>query len=161
MRRPLVVLFLFAFAFAAPAVSAQTRADDGSISIMRPEGAPPAKNKAHKSRKKRHRATRHPIPHQARGSSNPVYPVPLPAPQHPLAVPHYRALPPQRAQTPPPLFVPETGRTLPNLPSAGRGLGPGGGESFQQRAARCHQQAGIYGQAAGNPSAYINSCINQ
>ena len=126
---------------------------------MREEGAPPAKAKPHKEK---HRAKRHRQIHRARGSSNPVYPAPLPPPQKPLAVPHYRAPAPRRAQTPPPLFVPQTGRVLPNLPPSGRGLGPGGKESFQQRAARCHQQAGIYGpNATGNPSTYINSCINQ
>jgi hypothetical protein len=58
------------------------------------------------------------------------------------------------------MFVPETGRVLPNLPPA-VGSGPGGGESFHDRAARCSHQAGVYGQAAGNRSSYINSCINQ
>jgi hypothetical protein len=71
----------------------------------------------------------------------------VPAPQHP-------------AQLPPPLYVPETGRLLPNLPS-GPGSGPHGSETYQDRAARCANQASVYGQAAGNPSAYINSCINQ
>ncbi len=129
---------------------------------MREEGAPPAKAKASNAPKaSEHRAKRLRKSRHVRGSSNPVYPAPLPPPQKPLAVPQLRVAPPRRAQTPPPLLVPQTGRMLPNLPPSGRGLGPGGTESFQQRAARCHQQAGIYGQAAGSPSAYINSCINQ
>jgi hypothetical protein len=61
----------------------------------------------------------------------------------------------QGRKVPPSLYVPETGRTLPNLPS------PTGSETAQGRAARCAHQAGVYGQAAGNRTNYINSCINQ
>ena len=67
--------------------------------------------------------------------------------------------PPAR-QVPPPLLIPQTGRLLPNLPTP-VGAGPGGAETRQDRAARCAHQAGVYGDAAGNPAAYINSCINQ
>jgi hypothetical protein len=158
MRWSLIVLLAFMPAMAAPAASAQTRSDEGTISIMREEGAPPVKTRPHG---KKHRVIRRGKIHHALGSSNPVYPAPLPGPQKPRALPHYRVSPPQRAQTPPPLLVPQTGRFLPNLPPSGRGLGSGGTESFQQRAARCHQQAAIYGQQAGSPSTYINSCINQ
>jgi hypothetical protein len=63
-------------------------------------------------------------------------------------------------RTPPPLPVPETGRVLPNLPATGSG--PGGRETFQDRAVRCAHQSGVYGpNATGSPSSYINSCINQ
>jgi hypothetical protein len=65
-----------------------------------------------------------------------------------------------RAAVPPPLYVPQTGRTLPNLPTVAPS-GPNGMETYQDRAARCAHQAGVYGQAAGNPGAYIGSCINQ
>jgi hypothetical protein len=51
--------------------------------------------------------------------------------------------------------VPQTGRTLPNLPP------PTGTEMSQDRAARCAHQAGVYGQAAGDRTSYINTCINQ
>ena len=44
---------------------------------------------------------------------------------------------------PPPMLVPQTGQVLPD------------------RAVRCANQAGVYGSAAGNPSGYVNSCINQ
>ena len=37
----------------------------------------------------------------------------------------------------------------------------GGVETYQDRAARCAHQAGVYGQAAGDRNAYIGSCINQ
>jgi hypothetical protein len=159
MRQALFVFAVLAATCAASAAWAQARSDDGTISIMREEGAPTPR---HKAAKAKHRAKHQGKARHARGSSNPVYPMPLPAPQRPLAVPQYRVPVVRPAPTQPPLFVPQTGRTLPNLPPSGRGLGPGGTESFQQRAARCHQQAGIYGpNATGSPSAYINSCINQ
>jgi hypothetical protein len=91
---------------------------------------------------------------------NPTYPTPLPAPQSPLPLPHQQAVTPHRAQTPPPLFVPQTRRVLPNLPATGSG--PSGRETFQDRAARCAHQSGLYGsRATGNPSTYLNSCTNQ
>ena len=61
---------------------------------------------------------------------------------------------------PPPIVVPQTGRVLPNLPTV-PGAGPGGRETFQDRAARCAHQAGVYGQAAGDRNSYIGTCINQ
>lgn len=64
------------------------------------------------------------------------------------------------SQTPPPLYVPETGRLLPDLPSP-VGAGPGGAETSQDRAARCAHQAGVYGAAAGDRNAYVGSCINR
>jgi hypothetical protein len=74
-----------------------------------------------------------------------------------------RAPKPQRrgAVTPPPIVVPQTGRVLPNMaPSATNG--PGGTESFHDRASRCTQQAGTYGpDATGDRGTYIRSCINQ
>jgi len=92
----------------------------------------------------------------------PYYPTPLPAPQSPLPLPlpHQQAITPHRAETPPPLFVPQTGRVLPNLPATGSG--PSGRETFQDRANRCAHQSGLYGPTAtGNPSTYLNSCTNQ
>ena len=158
-----IVMLLLAFGFAAPAVSAQSRSDYGIVNIMKPE--PHAHTRARKPARKHehvrnHRARRHYKEQTSRGSSNPVYPAPLPGPQKPLLVPHSRIAPPQRAVAPPPLFVPETGRFVPNLPPA-IGTGPGR-ESFPERAARCQNQAAINGpNVTGNPSAYINSCINQ
>ncbi|MDO8875455.1 MAG: hypothetical protein Q8M24_26840 [Pseudolabrys sp.] len=63
-------------------------------------------------------------------------------------------------QAPPPIYVPETGRLLPNLPAL-PGAGPGGRETAQDRALRCQHQAGVYGDAAGNREAYVGGCINQ
>jgi hypothetical protein len=81
----------------------------------------------------------------------------VPRPEEPKA-----AMPkmPRAPKVPPPIVVPETGRALPNLPTISPS-GPRGTESFQDRAARCAHQAGVYGEAAGNRSAYIGSCVNQ
>lgn len=69
-------------------------------------------------------------------------------------------VPPRTPNMPPPLYVPQTGRLLPNLPAL-PGAGPGGAETSQDRAVRCAHQAGVYGQAAGDRSAYIGACVNQ
>jgi hypothetical protein len=75
-----------------------------------------------------------------------------------------RPLKPARAPTaskvPPPIMVPETGRVLPNLPTLSPS-GPHGTETFQDRAARCAHQSGMYGNAAGNRNVYIGTCVNQ
>ena len=39
--------------------------------------------------------------------------------------------------------------------------GLGGVETYQDRAARCAHQAGVFGQAVGDRNAYVDSCINQ
>ena len=77
-----------------------------------------------------------------------------------VTVPRDTPVPQPRVQTPPPIYVPETGRLLPNLPTL-PGSGPGGAETSQDRAARCAHQAGVYGQAAGDRNAYVGSCLNQ
>jgi hypothetical protein len=56
--------------------------------------------------------------------------------------------------------VPQTGQLLPNMPTLAPS-GPGGTETSQDRAMRCANQAGIYGAAAGDRNAYVESCINQ
>jgi hypothetical protein len=148
MLRGLLIV-LCVLALAAPALAAEPASDGGTINIMKPEPGAPTKQKSKKSRKAR------------RGSSNPVYPTPLPRPQVPLPLPPKKAVTPHRPQVPPPLFVPQTGRLLPNLPPA-VGSGPGGRETFQDRAARCVHQSGVYGpNATGDRGSYIRSCINQ
>lgn len=154
---------LLVLALTAPAASAQS--DGGTISIMRPEPGTKTPVKTRHGKKRYYRTKHRAVPREEllqtrRGSSDPVYPAPLPAPQHPQPAPHFKAVAPPPPKLPPPMFVPETGRVLPNLPPA-VGSGPGGKETFQDRAARCAHQAGVYGQAAGTPSSYINSCINQ
>lgn len=77
-----------------------------------------------------------------------------------VVIPRSKTVPQPQAVTPPPLYVPETGRILPNLPTIS-GSGRGGAETYQDRAARCAHQAGVYGADAGNRNAYVGSCINQ
>lgn len=68
--------------------------------------------------------------------------------------------PAPRADVPPAIVVPETGRVLPNVPTLSPS-GPNGTETGQDKAARCANQLGIYGAQAGNPAAYLGSCVNQ
>jgi hypothetical protein len=146
LRGPFILLLVLALG--VPAWSVEPGSDSGTINIMKPEQPAPAKKKSTKTHKAR------------RGSSNPVYPIPLPKPQGPLPLPHLQAVTPPRANTPPPLYVPQTGRLLPNLPAIGSGTG--GRETFQDRAARCVHQSGVYGpNATGDPGSYIRSCISQ
>jgi hypothetical protein len=62
---------------------------------------------------------------------------------------------------PPPIVVPQTGRSLPNIPPVVPGAGVGGRETSQDRATRCTHQAGMYGAQAGDRSSYITTCVNQ
>jgi hypothetical protein len=80
--------------------------------------------------------------------------------QQKVVLPKPAAVPQVRRPVPPSIHVPETGRVLPNLPAAS-GSGPGSSETYQDRAARCAHQAGVYGPAAGDRNAYIGGCINQ
>ncbi len=89
----------------------------------------------------------------------PKYKSPRGSREH-VVIPRSAPTPQARQQVPPPIVVPETGRVLPNLPTVAPS-GPHGAETYQDRAARCTHQAGVYGQAAGDRSSYINSCINQ
>ena len=65
---------------------------------------------------------------------------------------------PPNTAVPPSLFVPQTGQTVPNLPTLS-GSGPGGAETFQDRAARCVNEAGVSRQATNG--SVIGSCVNQ
>jgi hypothetical protein len=133
---------IFVLIFAGPAVPVCAQSVDGPYNIMQPE------------------PTGHPPKHKARhGSSNPVYPTPLPAPQVYNPPPSQQVVTPRPSALPPPLVVPQTGQALPNLPMIGSG--PGGAETSQDRAVRCAHQAGVYGAAAGDRNAYVGGCINQ
>lgn len=88
----------------------------------------------------------------------PKYQSPRSAEQVP---PPSHVLPPApRERVPPAIVVPQTGRVLPNLPTLSPS-GPNGTETGQDRAARCAHQLGVYGADAGNPAAYLGSCVNQ
>jgi len=141
MLRYAFIAFLAA-ALAAPALAAEPDDLGPPINIMKPEPGAPAKKS----------------PRKARGSSNPVYPIPLPGPQKPAPIPRIDTARPQ-PRTPPDLYVPQTGRLVPNQPAVGSGLG--GRETFQDRSARCINQAGVNSGIAGDRDSYIRSCINQ
>jgi hypothetical protein len=136
MARRTSLTALLVLAAIVSALPAHAQSDDERYNIMRPEkGTKPAQPEPWLVPKyKSPRGTRQHV----------TIPRPAPAPQQP-------------AQVPPPLYVPETGRVLPNLPAPGSG----GRETTQDRAARCAHQAGVYGQAAGDRNAYVGSCINQ
>ena len=125
--------FLLAMLLGVMLVPAHAQSDDERYTIMRPEKPEPWLAPKYKS---------------PRGTpEHGVIPRPVPAP-------------PTRATVPPPLYVPQTGQVLPNLPAVAPS-GPGGRETAQDRAARCAHQAGVYGAAAGDRNAYVGSCINQ
>ena len=131
MARRFPLIVLIALTALVSAAPGRAQSDDDArYNIMTPEPWLPPKYKS------------------PRGSTEHVV-IPRPAP----------ALPPPAA-VPPPLYVPQTGRLLPNLPALAPS-GPNGSETSQDRAARCAHQAGVYGQAAGDRGAYIGSCINQ
>lgn len=81
-----------------------------------------------------------------RGSHNRVVPIPQQQPRYVEPV------------TPPPLVVPQTGQVVPNNPVLAPS-GPHGTETFQDRATRCVGQSSAPG--AGNPAAYVGTCVNQ
>ena len=81
-----------------------------------------------------------------RGSHNRVVPIPRQQPRYAEPV------------TPPPLVVPQTGQLVPNQPVLSPS-GPNGTETFQDRASRCVGQSSAVG--AGNPNAYVGTCVNQ
>ncbi|HET7803542.1 MAG TPA: hypothetical protein VFL53_04820 [Pseudolabrys sp.] len=108
------------------------------------------------------------VPEKGSRPSKPSKPEPWLAPKYKsprgtvkhVVIPRSTTVPQPYAVTPPPIIVPQTGRALPNLPTIS-GSGRGGAETFQDRAARCAHQAGVYGPDAGNRNAYVGTCINQ
>jgi hypothetical protein len=133
VRQALLIglLMLTATVSAAPS---HAQSDDDRYDIMRPETPEPWLPPKYKS---------------PRGTQQrPVTPQRIPEPQS------------RTTTVPPTLYVPQTGQVLPNLPTI-NGAGPRGAETSQDRAVRCANQAGVYGANAGNPSAYVNTCINQ
>lgn len=135
------MIVLLSGLFAGPLAHAQTI--DNPYNILKPEpGAAP-----------HHRPQPRPEPWLP-----PKYESPRGARLHrtpPAVVP-----PAPRADVPPAIVVPETGRVLPNMPTLSPS-GPNGIETGQDRAVRCANQLGKYGAQAGNPSAYLGSCVTQ
>jgi hypothetical protein len=164
MIRRLYTAVIIVLALAAHALGAQPGDDGATINIMRPEPATPAAKHRHAHKPRSGREAGEPKgfgikEDTRRGSAGAVFPAPLPPPQH-FNSPPAKTFVTQPPDVPPPLYVPQTGRVLPNLPSVS-GSGSNGAETSQDRAFRCAHQAGVYGSAAGDRSAYIGSCVNQ
>jgi len=66
---------------------------------------------------------------------------------------------PRIPTVPPSLVSPRTGQVVPNIQPLVPGSGVGGRETFQDRAARCVHQSGVYGQSGDG--SYVSSCIGQ
>ena len=166
MLRKLIIVLVIALA--APALAVDSGGgggsggggDGGTINIMKPEpGTQAAKHKSKAKPAPEDEATQSKgfgvKQDSRRGSSNPVYPAPLPGPEAPAAVPRIEQ-PSRRATVPLSYTAPATGRALPNLPP------PSGTETLQDKSVRCAHQAGVYGpNLTGNPNAYVGGCINQ
>jgi hypothetical protein len=86
----------------------------------------------------------------------PTYKSPRGTVKH-VVIPKSKIVSPPNTVVPRDVFVPQTGRTFQNLPTLS-GSGPGGTETFQDRAARCAHQAGVYGQAT--TGSYMGACVN-
>jgi hypothetical protein len=101
-----------------------------------------------------------------RQASKPEQPEPWLAPKYKsprgtvqkVRIPKSKIVRPPSATDPGYVYVPQTGRTFQNLPSL-PGSGPGGAETFQDRAIRCTHQAGVYGQVGANRGSYMGSCL--
>jgi hypothetical protein len=131
-------------------------------SIMTPEPGAAPRQKAHTVKRTKQVKTsrgrvkllaKHPgRAKTARGSSGSVLPTPLP--RTTLIPPVSTRIPPARPVPQPPgdTIVPGL-PPIPNLPSAQPGR-----ESFQDRAARCAHQAGLYGVPNDKRGVYLSTC---
>ena len=138
MRRPLLAIVIVLSAISIAPSRAQNSVLGDNYSIMVPErGYKPSQ----------------PEPWLA-----PKYKPPSGTVKH-VKLPKSTVVPTPNAQVPPDLYVPQTGKVVPNLPTAS-GSGRGGAETFQDRAARCAHQAGVFGQGADRGS-YMGACVNQ
>ncbi len=168
MGHKISLIALLAFAPMALSAPVPAQSIDDSLTIMRPEPGSPEARRFKEQKQERlpepvappNTAKAPPLGKKRIGSSNPVYPAPLPPSLH-YVPPPVQTVTPLPHVVPPSMYVPQTGMALPNLPTVG-GAGPGGSETSQDRAMRCVNQAGVYGPAqTGDRNAYIGSCINQ
>ena len=101
-----------------------------------------------------------------RQASKPEQPEPWLAPKYKsprgtvqkVRIPKSKIVRPPSATDPGYVYVPQTGQTFQNLPSL-PGSGPGGAQTFQDRAIRCTHQAGVYGQVGASRGSYMGSCL--
>jgi hypothetical protein len=137
MRQTSLIVLLLLSAMPAAPVQAQTsNILDDNYSIMVPE-----------------RGSKRELPEPWLA---PKYKSPRGTVKH-VVIPKSKIVTPPNTVVPSSVFVPQTGRTFQNLPTLS-GSGPGGTETFQDRAARCAHQAGVYGQAT--TGSYMGACVN-
>jgi hypothetical protein len=143
MREPSMIMLIFLSAALATPALAQTGSILGDdYQIMVPEKG--SKRQASK-------------PEQPEPWLAPKYKSPRGTVQK-KRIPKSKIVRPPSATDPGYVYVPQTGRTFQNLPSL-PGSGPGGAETFQDRAIRCTHQAGVYGQVGANRGSYMGSCL--
>jgi hypothetical protein len=143
MREPSMIMLIFLSAALATPALAQTGSILGDdYQIMVPE----------KGSKRQASKLEQPEPWLA-----PKYKSPRGTVQK-VRIPKSKIVRPPSATDPGYVYVPQTGRTFQNLPSL-PGSGPGGAETFQDRAIRCTHQAGVYGQVGANRGSYMGSCL--
>ena len=140
MREPsMIMLICLSAAVATPALAQTASILGDDYQIMVPE----------KGSKRQLSKREQPEPWLA-----PKYQSPLGTVEN-LLVPKSKIVRPPKSTDPGYVYVPQTGRTFQNLPTL-PGSGPGGAETFQDRAIRCTHQAGVYGQFGGS---YMGSCL--
>jgi hypothetical protein len=143
MREPSMIMLIFLSAALATPALAQTGSILGDdYQIMVPEKG--SKRQASK-------------PEQPEPWLAPKYKSPRGTVQK-VRIPKSKIVRPPSATDPGYVYVPQTGRTFQNLPSL-PGSGPGGAQTFQDRAIRCTHQAGVYGQVGANRGSYMGGCL--
>jgi len=141
-ERSTIMLIVLSTALATPAPAQTGGILSDNYSIMVPE----------KGSKQKVSKREQPEPWLA-----PKYKSPQGTVQH-VHIPKSKIVSPPTASVPSSVYVPQTGRTFQNLPAL-PGSGPGGTETFQDRAARCTHQAGVYGQTGITRGSYMGSCL--
>jgi hypothetical protein len=151
-KRSMIIVIFLSAALPTPTL-AQTRDILGdNYSIMVPE-------KGSKRQVSKHQVSKHQV-------SKREQPEPWLAPKYKsprgtvkqARIPKSRIVNPPSGSIPSSVYVPQTGRTFQNVPTV-PGAGPGGAETFQDRAVRCTHQAGVYGQSGAGRGAYMGSCL--
>jgi hypothetical protein len=143
MREPSMIMLIFlSAALATPALAQTGNILGDDYQIMVPEKG--SKRQASK-------------PEQPEPWLAPKYKSPRGTVQK-VRIPKSKIVRPPSATDPGYVYVPQTGRTFQNLPSL-PGSGPGGAETFQDRAIRCTHQAGVYGQVGADRGSYMGGCL--
>lgn len=142
--RSMVMLIVLSAALATPAPAQTGDILSDNYSIMVPEKGSKQKQKV--SRREQPEPWLAPKYKSPRGTVQDVH------------TPKSKIVSPPTANVPSSVYVPQTGRTFQNLPAL-PGSGPGGTETFQDRAARCAHQAGVYGQTGSARGSYMGSCL--